>query len=414
MANRYYSYFNDPRSYVYSPSLLYGPRGAEGFIGGLRHLPSYDMGRVLAPSQSNSSHEGGRADPPPQKPPYSYIALIAMAIRSTPDNRITLDGIYKFIMDRFPYYHDNKQGWQNSIRHNLSLNDCFLKVPREKGKPGKGSYWTLKNNGEEMFENGNFRRRKRRTKISSSKTSHDNPPHSLHESVVNKANGVDTTTKNERRLTPKASTKPPVAACRPGVIVTQASTKSKESDLSDTDCSSICKTFSRDKSTSPLTPKAANFAIERLIGSSSPEESKRSSSPEEQESVKDLELSRPVVGSNESSSLISPFMCQQLIPLLNKDKYITNHLHPSVMSQGSVLYSHINLFNSKVIPSYPNSLSLVWPQLPVLNGMTDAVNPTQAPLFSPWLGFPPSVTKAIWAGGSSDRFSPAESGRWHE
>lgn len=37
-----------------------------------------------------------------------------------------------------------------------------FQVPREKGRPGKGSYWALDPACSDMFENGNYRRRKRR------------------------------------------------------------------------------------------------------------------------------------------------------------------------------------------------------------------------------------------------------------
>lgn len=98
------------------------------------------------------------------KPPYSYISLITMAIQNSSTRMLTLSEIYQFIMDLFPFYRQNQQRWQNSIRHSLSFNDCFVKVPRTPDKPGKGSFWTLHPDSGNMFENGCFLRRQKRFK----------------------------------------------------------------------------------------------------------------------------------------------------------------------------------------------------------------------------------------------------------
>lgn len=93
-----------------------------------------------------------------------------MAIQSSEEKMLTLSEIYKFIMDKYPFYRKNTQRWQNSLRHNLSFNDCFIKIPRRSDRPGKGSYWALHPKSADMFENGSLLRRRKRFKLMANKS----------------------------------------------------------------------------------------------------------------------------------------------------------------------------------------------------------------------------------------------------
>ncbi|XP_032015199.1 forkhead box protein M1 isoform X1 [Hylobates moloch] len=93
--------------------------------------------KVEEPSRPSASWQNSVSE----RPPYSYMAMIQFAINSTERKRMTLKDIYTWIEDHFPYFkHIAKPGWKNSIRHNLSLHDMFV---RETSANGKVSFWTI-------------------------------------------------------------------------------------------------------------------------------------------------------------------------------------------------------------------------------------------------------------------------------
>ena len=96
-----------------------------------------------------------------KKPPYSYAQLIAQAISSSEEQQLTLSQIYSFIANKYNYYKLDDKGWQNSIRHNLSLNRHFVKVARHQNEPGKGSFWRIEPSNEIKVIEQAFNRKSR-------------------------------------------------------------------------------------------------------------------------------------------------------------------------------------------------------------------------------------------------------------
>ena len=126
---------------------------------GLPITPTSETDTVTKDARSSLSKSYHRRP----KPPLSYIALIAMAIRESPTQRLTLSEINDYLMSKFEFFRGSYTGWRNSIRHNLSLNECFIKVLRDPSRPwGKDNYWMINPKSEYTFADGVFRRRRRR------------------------------------------------------------------------------------------------------------------------------------------------------------------------------------------------------------------------------------------------------------
>lgn len=109
------------------------------------------------------------------KPPHSYAQLIGMAILSTPEQSMTLSNIYKFIMANYAFYRFNTGGWQNSIRHNLSLNKAFTKIARRTDEPGKGMKWMIEASEFDTFVSQGMKGCRRPMPLAATQTTMDTP-----------------------------------------------------------------------------------------------------------------------------------------------------------------------------------------------------------------------------------------------
>ncbi|XP_016351189.1 forkhead box protein K2-like isoform X1 [Sinocyclocheilus anshuiensis] len=234
----------------------------------------YRLGRIVPDlqlmndnSQSENDKEASEGDSPKDdsKPPYSYAQLIVQAVTMAQDKQLTLNGIYTHITKNYPYYRTADKGWQNSIRHNLSLNRYFIKVPRSQEEPGKGSFWRIDPSSESKLVEQAFRKRRPRgvpcfrTPLGPLSSRSGSAPASPNHSGVHSAHssGVQTPDSLSREGSP-VPMEPEPASAPPPAAASVAAVQTKLAVIQEA-------RFTQNTTASPITTQPVLIAVHRPL-----------------------------------------------------------------------------------------------------------------------------------------------------
>lgn len=176
---------------------------------------------------------------------HSYSDLIVQAIESSPDQRATLAMIYEWMTKNIDYFRgkgdsNSSAGWKNSIRHNLSLQPRFMRVPNE--GTGKSSWWVINHEASSKMMKAPPRRR---------------------------ASTMDTKFLEKRRTRPK---KKPDVTTTPACSLNSLADSSVSEDVSDIFCGGSsrldyrCRANSNASSVGRLSPISATAKYDNLEG----------------------------------------------------------------------------------------------------------------------------------------------------
>lgn len=74
----------------------------------------------------------------------NYKNIIIEALKASPTKKLSLAEIYSYFENKYGFPQEDSTTWKNSIRHNLSVNNIFKRVPRDENIFSmRGMLWTI-------------------------------------------------------------------------------------------------------------------------------------------------------------------------------------------------------------------------------------------------------------------------------